>query len=187
LQVQGVVRSHMSNVGGNLHLEATFPAGSHAHFHVGGNASIALPGDANLSLHTIAGGCVSGESPDSGSYGNFADLVYGEGAARLDVIAGGNVRLLSSATPRSRSMGESWNDFGHSMAGIGREMGRLGREIGREMATAFKGVHGHYQYGHVKKERPPTYERDRAAILRMVAEGRITPEEGELLLSGLEG
>ncbi len=80
-------------------------------------------------------------------------------------------------------MGESWNDFSHSMAGIGREMGRLGRE----MATAFKGVHGHYQHDHVKKERPPTYERDRAAILRMVAEGRITPEEGELLLAGLEG
>lgn len=187
LQVQGVVRSYLSNVGGNLHLEATFPAGSHAHFHVGGNASIVLPEDANLSLHAIAGGCVSSESPDSSNYGNFADLVYGEGAARLDVIAGGNVRLLSSATPRSRSIGESWNDFGHSMAGIGREMGRLGREIGREMATAFKGVHGHYQHDHVKKERPPTYERDRAAILRMVAEGRITPEEGEMLLSGLEG
>src|SRR6266566_593201 len=169
-RVQGSATAEVTikNVGGSLNLEASFPAGSHAHFHVGGNASIALPGDANLSLHTIAGGCVSGESPDSGSYGNFADLVYGEGAARLDVIAGGNVRLLSSATPRSRSMGESWNDFGHSMAGIGREMGRLGREIGREMATAFKGVHGHYQYGHVKKERPPTYERDRAAILRMV-------------------
>lgn len=187
LQMQGVVHSHMSNVGGNLDLEATFPAGSHAHFHVGGNASIALPEDANLSLHAIAGGCVNSESPDFSSYGNFAGLVYGEGAARLDVIAGGNVKLISSATPRSRSMGQSWNDFGHSMAGVGRGMGRLGREIGREMATAFKGPHRHYWHSHVKKERPPTYERDRAAILRMVAEGRITPEEGGMLLSGLQG
>src|SRR5260370_32408945 len=184
---RGVGRSQMRNGGGNFNLEATFPAGSHAHFHVGGNASIALPEDANLSLHTIAGGCVSGESPDFGSYGTLADVVYGEGAARLDVIAGGNVRLLGSAAPRSRNMGESWNEFGHSMAGIGREMGRLGREIGREMATAFKGTHGHYRHDHVKKERPPTYERDRAAILRMAAEDRITPEDSELLLSGLEG
>jgi hypothetical protein len=187
LQVQGVVRSHMSNVGGNLHLEATFPAGSHAHFHVGGNASIELPEDANLSLHAIAGGSVSSESPGFSGYGNFANLVYGEGAARLDVIAGGSVRLLGSAMPHSKSVGESWSDFGHSMAGIGHEMGRLGREIGREMATAFKGASRHYWHDHVKKERPPTYERDRAAILRMVAEGRITPEEGEMLLSGLEG
>src|SRR5258708_32333778 len=94
--------------------------------------------DANLSLHALAGGWVSGESPDSGSYGTFADLVYGEGAARLDVIAGGNVRLLSSATPRSRSMGESWNDFGHSMAGDGREMGRRGRGIGRRAAPRLR-------------------------------------------------
>lgn len=84
-------------------------------------------------------------------------------------------------------MGESWQDFGQSMAGIGREMGRLGQEIGREMAAAFKGAHRHYHHDHVKKDRPSTYERDRAAILRMVAEGRITPEEGEMLLSGLRG
>jgi hypothetical protein len=187
LQMQGVVRSHLSNVGGNLNLEAAFPAGSRAHFHVGGNASIALPEDVNLTLHAIAGGCVNTESTGFSGYGNFANLVYGEGAARLDVIAGGNVKLLSSAMPRSRSMGESWNDFGHSMAGIGREMGKLGREIGREMAAAFKGADRPHWHGHVKKDRPSTYERDRAAILRMVAEGRITPEEGEMLLSGLEG
>ena len=68
-----------------------------------------------------------------------------------------------------------------------REMGRLGREIGLEMASAFKGVHKHTWHGYVKKDRPSTYAQDRAAILRMVAEGRITPDEGEMLLSGLEG
>jgi len=187
MQMQGVVQSPMSNVGGNLNLEAAFPADSRTHFHVGGNASIALPEDANLSLHAIAGGCVSGESTDFSGYGNFANLVYGEGAARLDVIAGGNVRLLGPARPRSKSMGESWDDFGHSMAGIGREMGRLGREIGLEMAAAFKGAHRHHWRGYTRKDRPSTYAQDRAAILRMVAEGRITPEEGKMLLSGLEG
>src|SRR5258708_12159514 len=113
--------------------------------------------DANLSLHALAGGWVSGESPDSGSYGTFADLVYGEGAARLDVIAGGNVRLLSSATPRSRSMGESWNDFGHSMAGIGREMGRGGRAIGPGIATPFHGFHAPPHPDQCQNSTTPTY------------------------------
>jgi len=36
-----------------------------------------------------------------------------------------------------------------------------------------------------RQDRSSTYARDRAAILRMVDEGRITPEEGDMLLSGL--
>ena len=34
---------------------------------------------------------------------------------------------------------------------------------------------------------PANPEQEREAILRMIAEGRITPEEGDMLLEGLGG
>ncbi len=91
-----------------------------------------------MALHAIVGGQVSGEAPGSSRGGSFANLVYGDGVARLSLIVGGNLKLLGSNVPRSRSMGESWGNFGREMGGIGREMGKLGREIGREVAAAFK-------------------------------------------------
>jgi len=186
LQVEGAVYSHRGNVGGNLNLQAIFPGGSRTHFHVGGDAIVALPDDANVSFHAIVGGHVSGEAPGSSRWGNFVNLVYGDGAARLDLIVGGNLKLSGSAIPRSGNTSETWNDFGREMADIGREMGKLGREIGREMAAAFKGTGKSYGHSHVKMDGPSTHAQDRAAILRMVAEGHITPEEGEMLLEGLE-
>ncbi len=64
-------------------------------------------------------------------------------------------------------------------------MGKFGREIGREVAAAFKESGRSRRWDEGRRERSSTYARDRAAILRMVAEGRITPEEGDMLLSGL--
>jgi hypothetical protein len=185
LQMEGTLRGHMSNVGGNLHLGTAFPAGSSIHFHVGGNANVELSDDASVALHAIVGGQVTGEALGSSRGGNFANLVYGDGAARLSLIVGGNLRLLGSNVPRSRNMGESWSDFGREMAGIGREMGRMGRHIGREVAAAVKESGWSGRWSQEKRDRHSTYSQDRAAILRMVAQGRITPEEGDMLLSGL--
>jgi len=36
-----------------------------------------------------------------------------------------------------------------------------------------------------EQEAAPNLEQEREAILRMIAEGRITPEEGDMLLEGL--
>ena len=185
LQMEGALRGHSSNVGGNLNLRATFPAGSSMQFQVGGNATVELPDNASVALHGIVGGQVSGEAPGSSRGGSFVNLVYGDGAARLSLIVGGNLKLLGSNVPHSRSMGESWNDFGRDMAGMDREMGRLGRHMGRGFAAAFTGVGRFSSPSEVKWDEPSNYAQDRAAILRMVAEGRITPEEGDLLLEGL--
>jgi hypothetical protein len=187
LQMEGALRGHMGNVGGNLHLRTTFPADSSTHFHVAGNATVELPDDANVALHAVVGGQVSGEALGSKRGGSFANLVYGNGAAKLSLIVGGNLRLLGSNVPRSRSMGESWSDFGREMAELGREMGRMGRHMGRGVATAFRESDRSHRYDDRRQEKSSTYARDRAAILRMVAEGRITPEEGHMLLSGLKG
>lgn len=100
LQMEGMVDGRMSNIGGNLDLQAIFPAGSNTRFHVDGDASVTLPGDASLNLYIIVGGEVSGEASDSGGGGSFINLVYGDGAATLNLLIAGDLKLLGSCTPR---------------------------------------------------------------------------------------
>src|SRR6266516_229746 len=127
----------VGNVGGDLELQATFPAGSHTHLNVGGDASIELPENANLSIRAAVGGEVSGQSV-AFEGGNLVSLVYGDGTADLELSVGGDLELRGAGNPRSSSNSSSWGDFGKEMSELGREMGRLGQEWGREIAAAFQ-------------------------------------------------
>src|SRR6266446_6430445 len=102
LSMEGVAHGRMSNIGGDLELRATFPAGSTTRFHVHNNAVVTLPDDASLILHALIGGEVSGEALGS-SGGGFLDLVYGAGAATLNLHIGGDLKLLGAVTPRGTS------------------------------------------------------------------------------------
>jgi hypothetical protein len=129
--------TEVGSIGGDLEIQATFPAGSHTRLNVGGEASIDLPENANLSIHAAVGGAVTGSSVTFES-GNLVSLVYGDGAADLELRVGGDLELRGAGDPRSSSNSGSWGDFGKEMAELGREMGRLGQEIGREIASAFQ-------------------------------------------------
>jgi hypothetical protein len=137
LQIEGAKSVQSSLVGGNLRVGAIFPPESHNRFHVGGNARISLPEDANLTIHALVGGNASSDSFTFTHGGGFVNLTYGEGASSLDLHVGGNLKLLGGGTPRSSSSGISWSDFGREMSGFGREMGRMGRQMGRGIASAF--------------------------------------------------
>ncbi len=136
--LQGAIE--VGSIGGDLSLEAAFPADSHTRLNVGGDASIRLPDNPNLSIQASVGGDVSGQSISSGGHGNLLSLVYGEGAARLEVSVGGDLDLRGAGSPRSSSMSGSWNDFGNEMAQLGREMGKLGQDLGRELSSAFSDI-----------------------------------------------
>ena len=127
----------VGSVGGDLELQAAFPAGSHTRLNVGGDASIALPENANLSIRAAVGGDVTGQSVTFEG-GNMISLVYGDGAADLELSVGGDLELRGAGDPRSSTSSSSWGDFGKEMAELGREMGRLGQELGREIAAAFQ-------------------------------------------------
>jgi hypothetical protein len=161
LQIDGSKSIQSSLVGGNLRVASAFPPGSHNHFHVGGNARIFLPENANLTIHGIVGGNASSDSATFIHGGGFVNLTYGEGAASLNLHVGGNLKLLGGGNPRSSNMGASWAgfasdwagfghewhewaDFGRGWANFGREMGRFGRQMGRTIASAF---HEPYQPG----------------------------------------
>jgi hypothetical protein len=100
LYMEGIVHGRMSNIGGDLDLRATFPAGSTTRFHVDSNATVTLPNDASLVVHAMVGGEVSGEALGSHGGGGFLNLVYGDGAATLNLNIGGDLKLLGTFTPR---------------------------------------------------------------------------------------
>lgn len=127
----------VGSVGGDFELQATFPAGSHTRLNVGGDASIELPEYANLSIRAAVGGDVTGQSVTFEG-GNMISLVYGDGAADLELSVGGDLELRGPGNPRSSTSSSSWGDFGKEMSELGREMGRLGQDLGREIAAAFQ-------------------------------------------------
>jgi hypothetical protein len=98
--MEGMVNGRMGNVGGNLDLQATFPIDSNTRFHVEGNASITLPEDANLDLHAIVGGEITCDAPGFSGGGTFVNLIYSEGAAKLNMNIQGDLQLLGPTAPR---------------------------------------------------------------------------------------
>jgi hypothetical protein len=186
LQMTGVARMHSCNVGGSLQLEADFPVGSSAHLLVGGSATVTLPENANLHIQVMAGGPISGETLP-GKPGNFLNVVYGDGAAHLSLTAGGSVHLLSKTAPSSARANFQFDDFGRSMAGFGQSMAEFGREMGKVGREFFTSVVETMSGEPVKTAQESKKAQQREAILRMVAQGRITPEEGNMLLEALEG
>jgi hypothetical protein len=127
----------VGSIGGDLELQATFPSGSHTRLNVGGDASVELPENANLSIRAAVGGEVTGQSVTFDG-GNLVSLVYGDGSADLELSVGGDLELHGKGNPRSSSTSSSWGDFGKEMGDLGREMARLGQELSREISAAFQ-------------------------------------------------
>ncbi len=128
----------IGNVGSDLHLQAVFPVGSKVHASVGGDARIVLPANANLTINARAGGDVRGHAIVSNFAGNFVNLVYGEGAAQLELNVGGDLELQSSESPRSSNSKSgnagNWSNFGSNWGNFGADWGQFGRDFGREMS-----------------------------------------------------
>jgi hypothetical protein len=143
-------------------------------------------------------------------------LVLGDGAAKIALSAGGDIRVTNNA-----EAGNSAEDFGN-FAGINVDWSGFGERISRqvEQATARAAKraeeaarrverhaerHARRWRGNVKVGRwnwetgprgvptPPTppsepvAEEERMAVLKMLAEKKITAEQAEQLLNALEG
>lgn len=98
-QMQGRVPGRLCNIGGNLNLQATYPADKITRFHVEGDATVTLPVDTNLMVQTLVGGDISGEARGSYGGGSSLNLLYGNGAATLYLNIGGDLTLLGKAVP----------------------------------------------------------------------------------------
>ncbi|MBV9689698.1 MAG: hypothetical protein JO202_08290 [Ktedonobacteraceae bacterium] len=136
-QFKGVHGSiEVGHIGANLLLQADFPPDSATRLLVGGDVCIMLPENANLSISATVGGSILGSFVTSNANGNIVNLVYGDGAAKLELRAGGDLEIPGNQSPRSSSTSNSWSFLND----LGRDMGRLGRDMAREMSSAFNDV-----------------------------------------------
>jgi hypothetical protein len=204
----------LGNIGGNLtlheaQLASAFAAEQPVRIAVGGSARLELPDQPDLTINVVAGGSVTGEGVTSHG-GAMLTLVYGAGSGRLSLLVGGNLDLYGGGSPQVKSMiGQNWGELGrefsrtgrelgrigrelgHEFGGLGRELGRefadVGREIGRAMAEAFdtRRADTSRRERETGAERAAEIKEQRATIVRMVAEGRITAEEAAALLRAL--
>ncbi len=126
----------VGSIGSDLRLQAAFAPDSTARLNVGGDASIILPDEPNLSIQAAVGGDVNGSFIASGEGGSVVTLVYGSGAAHLELNVGGDLDLRGGGSgPRtSSSSGGSWKEFEREMASLGKEMSKMGQELGKEMS-----------------------------------------------------
>jgi len=131
-------------VGGDLVLHSLFLADTRSRLNIGGDAVVVVQDDANLNIVARVGGDISGRSIVASRSGKMINLVYGSGAAHLELNVGGDLALKGPGNPRSSSSSDSssgtsgsWNDFGHDMSNLGGELSRLGQDLSREIASAF--------------------------------------------------
>jgi hypothetical protein len=83
----------LSSVGGSLELhQALLEPASETSMTVGGSARVELPDQPNLTINAVAGGSISGRGGLSGH--GVRTIVYGDGSARLTLVAGGSVTLV---------------------------------------------------------------------------------------------
>lgn len=130
----------VGSVGGDLSLQAAFPVDSRARLNVGGDASVVLPDNPNLSIQANVGGDISGRSIIASRSGKMISLNYGDGAAHLELNVGGDLSLRGGGNPRNSSSTSGswgWDEFGLEMSSFGLEMSKLGQELSREIASAF--------------------------------------------------
>jgi DUF4097 and DUF4098 domain-containing protein YvlB len=130
-------------IGGDLYLQATFAPESMTRMQVGGDATIIMPDEPNLSISARVGGDISGRSIIASRSGNMINLVYGNGAAHLDLNVGGDLALRGGGSPRSSSSSsgpggsKGWAGFGSEFSNLGRELSKLGQDLSHEIASAF--------------------------------------------------
>lgn len=143
LDLRGSIR--VGGVGGDLELQGSFPPESKVHLHVGGDATLNLPAPANLSLQATVGGTIAGPSLNFERNGHLVRLVYGEGAAHINLSTGGDLQVRGGGTPRVSSATMPWGEFSQEMADLGQSMAQLGQDLGQEFMDMF-GEMGRYTF-----------------------------------------
>lgn len=127
----------IGSAAGNVFVEASFPPESVTRLQAGGNIHLVLPSNANLTIQATVGGIVHGHGTVS-AMGNQVTLVYGNGTARLEVSAGGNLELYGDQAPKSTSTySGNWENFAYDWQNQWQDMARQWNEASTAFAAGF--------------------------------------------------
>ncbi|GIV88422.1 MAG: hypothetical protein KatS3mg055_0940 [Chloroflexus sp.] len=157
----------LNAIGSDLSLRAEVVAGSTIRAQVGGDAVIVLPKDPDLVLTATAGGEIRGVGVNRSAPGQTVELRYGNGAASLHLLVGGDV-IVKGATQPDTFNGLA-TQLGHELSELGRELGRELSELGRELAAELRNT--------LASGDPAAADRARAAADRFAAQARRLKEE----------
>jgi len=198
------VRGNVSaNVGEDVVLYLDLQPGSAYSVTAGEDILLVMPPKANATL-TLNGDEIDidwkGIKNDEGAASRV--VILGDGSAVVTLNAGGDIRVTNQS-----DAGESAEDFGN-FAGIGIDWSGFGDKISRQVEAATRRAGkqaeraarrinarvnvGRWNWDLTPKGVPmppgdPVSDEERMAILKMLAEKKITAEEAEKLLAALEG
>ena len=177
--------STLGNIGGNLKLTAAplrFDEQiATMQMKVGGSARIELTDAPNLTVHAMAGGSIHAENVAKGMLGRRATIIYGAGTVALNLMVGGNLDLRGGGEPQ--------------VAGSTRSPGLVVPPVepvppvppvAPVRPTPPTPATGKtIRMDRVASQGPSDGEEERILVLRMIADGRITPEQGAQLLQAM--
>jgi DUF4097 and DUF4098 domain-containing protein YvlB len=195
-----------TRVSGDVQLTGPFNAPAGYAVTADGDIHVQLPADADVSLAVRAGGRIRSDvplTPAADGSPNFSAAV-GRGAGRLSLAARGDVRVAQTGAQtggagwerRSRAGGDSFaelNGLGDRIrqqvtaslaaAGINMETGET--HVGRG-GRGSRGPRPPVPPERPKPPSPPSASAaEQMAILKLVEDGKITPEEADTLLKAL--
>jgi SHOCT-like domain len=183
-------------VSGDAVLQGPYGAAGPYSLSAEGDVVLNLPADADARVSVKAGGRIRSETPltpATDGLGSFTSTL-GRGTARINLVSGGDLRIHSgvqggggSGRGKARSKGSSdGSDLGERIraqvnaslaaAGIHVVTGPM-TGVGRERLRSPKGPRPSRPQGATTEEQ--------LAVLRMVEEGKITPDEADMLLKAL--
>nr|BBH92757.1 hypothetical protein KTA_09560 [Thermogemmatispora argillosa] len=142
---------------GSLSLQADFPEGSLTRLNVAEDTVLSLPAQANLTLRAVVGGDISGVGLDHEvAASRLLSLVYGSGAAQVELRVGGDLRLQGESYPRVdegtfrlffwdwQNFEREMKEFGQAMASLGQDLAHDMRRLAQDLARELAGAGGEY-------------------------------------------
>lgn len=201
----------VDNIGGDLVLHIGFQPGKTYRFHAGGDIVTSIHEEVNTRFRIRAGGEVEFDDLEAEviDKADYVEIVFGQGAALVELDAGGDVRLvgdtedfsgdwvveiqaqineklsgldemINSQVERAMRQAErAWRKAEREVERVVRKAARPPRRKGKRYAV----------YGDESDEPTvaPVTNEERMAILRMVENKQISVDEAEKLLAALEG
>ena len=187
-------------VSGDAVLQGPYSAAAPYSLSAEGDVVLHLPADADARVSVRAGGRIRSDTPLTPAADGAAAFTatLGRGTAHISLDSGGDLRIVQKGSgERDRARSKPTPD----VSDLGE---RIRQQVSASLAAAGIGMSGEAGWGgrermprppkEGKPARPPAGERPRApsatmeeeaAVLKMVEEGKITPEEADALLKSL--
>lgn len=213
LAIRGVDGALKVDVDSNAVIHLVPKPGQEYSVVAGDDILLILPSGANATL-TLQADSISVDWPNIEPENDTSRVVMlGDGSAKIKLDAGGDV-LVTNRTDAAesadehrnfagmmfdwgswgREIGEYWGNYGREVSErVSRQAQETARRTERKVRRAVGNRNAKMKWtwdlDNIPKtpRREPVSEEERMAILRMLAEKKITSEEAEQLLSALEG